>query len=170
MSREKIKIAILGLVNSGKTSIVLSLQRNVNLLSFYSIKPTMGINRVEFEDQDSQFHIWDFGGQEQYRKGYLEKLDSHLTMTNKIIYVIDVQDESKYELTLDFLEKILTVLKEGEISINLSIFLHKFDPNMSFQDAKISALITAIKGTIPPGFEYNIFKTTIYTVFRKILA
>ena len=40
---EQEKILVLGLDNSGKTSIVLALKGNENLLSYYSLKPTKGI-------------------------------------------------------------------------------------------------------------------------------
>ena len=49
MSKNKnvAKILIMGLDNSGKTSILLSLQKKVNLLTYYSLKPTKGINIVK---------------------------------------------------------------------------------------------------------------------------
>ncbi len=168
--KNEVKILIMGLSNSGKTSIVLSLQKNVNLLSFYSLEPTKGIDRVEFEDKNSQFHIWDFGGQEQYRDGYLKNLNNYLTGVNKFIYVIDVQDEDKYDVSLQYFKNIFTILKKEKFSVSLSIFLHKYDPNLEFDEESISELIMRIRDIIPNAFEFNIFKTSIYTVFRKILA
>ncbi|MHA1130339.1 MAG: ADP-ribosylation factor-like protein [Candidatus Helarchaeota archaeon] len=56
------KIVIMGLDNSGKTSIVLSLSKDTNLLSYFSLKPTQGINISTLEENGLRFVIWDFGG------------------------------------------------------------------------------------------------------------
>lgn len=174
-SRQKIaKILILGLENSGKTSILLSLTREVNLLSYCSLKPTVGISRVNFEDSDKEFSIWDFGGQEQFRKDYLRDMEKHLTGINKLIYVIDVQDKKKYDLTLDYFENIVGFLKNVKIPFELLIFLHKFDPGLEkldqYSDESINSnLIDKLKKIVPSNFNSKIFKTSIYTVFQKVL-
>ncbi len=167
--KREVKILILGLSNSGKTSIVLSLQKNVNLLSFISLKPTKGMETNEFEDSLSRFHIWDFGGQDEYRKEHLKNLEKFTTGVNKIIYVLDVQDKDKYDLALEYFRNILEKINKDN-SFSLSIFLHKYDPNIEFDQEEISKLMERIRELIPDEFEYSIFKTTIYTIFKKILA
>ncbi|MFX1295033.1 MAG: ADP-ribosylation factor-like protein [Promethearchaeota archaeon] len=169
------KILIMGLDNSGKTSILLSLQKEVNLLSYYSLKPTPGINIVTIEKQDTRFHIWEFGGQEQFREDYLQNLGKYIQKANKFIYVIDVQDIDRYEIALQYFAALLKLIKnEDRKTIQLSIFLHKFDPgleeNKKFSFKTISQkLINKISDIIPSSVSYNIFKTTIYTVFEKTL-
>ncbi|GAG16652.1 unnamed protein product, partial [marine sediment metagenome] len=56
------KIVIMGLDNSGKSSIVLCLKGVKNLTSFSAIKPTRGFEINKFKILDSDFNIWDFGG------------------------------------------------------------------------------------------------------------
>ncbi|MHA1651095.1 MAG: ADP-ribosylation factor-like protein [Candidatus Helarchaeota archaeon] len=170
------KILILGLDNSGKTSILLTLQKEVNLLSFYSLKPTHGINIVTIEDENAntKYSIWEFGGQKQYREDYLKNLQRYTQEATKIIYVIDVQDINRYDLALDYFKSIFELLDLKKDNIQLSIFLHKFDPhlenNEEFSYKKISSrLLNKISAIIPPGYSYSIFKTTIYTVFQKTL-
>ena len=104
------KVLIMGLDNSGKTSIVLCLKGVKNLLSFYSLNPTKGISINKFRALDSNFNIWDFGGQEQFRGDYLKNFNKHIVGTNKIIYVIDVQDIERYELSLNYLKSIINLL------------------------------------------------------------
>ncbi len=166
------KIILMGLSNSGKTSIVLSLQGKTNLLSFYSLKPTKKKVIHKIQMLTSSVNIWDFGGQEQYRNEYLENFDKIIIGTTKIIYVIDVQDEGKYEISLSYFQKIINLLKD-KTDIDLSIFIHKFDPdiNETHPDIKnnIGDLIQKIKSIIPSTFFYNIFKTSIYTVFSKTI-
>ena len=167
------KILVMGLDNSGKTSILLSVQKDVNLLSYYSLKPTPGVDILTIDKQDTRFHIWDFGGQKQYRDEYIKNLDKYVQKANKMIYVIDVQDKERYELALQYFTDIFKMLKNQK-SLQLSIYLHKFDPhlegNEQYSYKKIStSLIDKISAIIPSGVNYNIFKTTIFTTFRKTL-
>ncbi|NVM55230.1 MAG: GTP-binding protein [Candidatus Helarchaeota archaeon] len=166
------KLLLIGLDNAGKTSLLLSLQKNTNLLSYYSLKPTQGLNIVNFPDRDTLFNIWDFGGQEQFRKDYLQHLDEYLTEVDKLIFVIDVQDTERYEIALQYLVRIIESLKRIESNIDLSIFLHKFDPGLEklphFTDKNIALnIVNKIKKIVPPNFHYKMFKTSIYTVFQK---
>lgn len=166
------KIVLIGLDNGGKTSILLSLQRNTNLLSYFSLNPTQGINIERFKDRGVEFSIWDFGGQEKYRRQYLEKLDEHFQEIDKVIFVIDIQDIDRYQIALEYLGKLVNHLKNNETYPDFSIFLHKFDPGLEsdpeFTDEKISNnIVQPLKQLLPPDFKVECFKTSIYTVFQK---
>jgi small GTP-binding protein len=169
---ESKKIIIMGLDNAGKTSIVLSLEGKKNLLTYYSLSPTKDYNIVNLEILGSKYSIWDFGGQEIYLDDHLENLETYLEGTKKIIYVIDVQDIERYEKTLSFFEKILEKIKRGDNELDLSVFLHKFDPNLfsvhpRLSEEKIDDFIGKIESIINTDFSYKIFKTSIYTIFSK---
>ena len=168
-----VKILIMGLDNSGKSSILLSLTKTTNLLSYFSLKPTKGINIVKIEDQNTSFHIWDFGGQEQYRQQYLLDFGKYSEVVDKIIFVIDVQDIHRYDAALKYLEDILHLVID-KTELQLSIFLHKFDPYIealeNYSEEKINTrLVNKINEIIADNFNFKIFKTTIYTVFQKSL-
>ncbi|HUY00251.1 MAG TPA: ADP-ribosylation factor-like protein [Candidatus Deferrimicrobium sp.] len=165
------KILLLGLDNSGKTSILLSLTRDTNLMSYYSLTPTKGLNIKNYSDGMTTFNLWDFGGQEQYRKEYLKNLQEYLN-ADKIIFVIDVQDIERYDLAFAYLKEIVKVLQTIKNRPEVSIFFHKFDPGLEkkedFTEEKIhSRLIAKIKAIFPSDFPYEIFETTIYTIFQK---
>ena len=168
MSLEKVKILILGLKSSGKTSIVYSLQKKINLLNFINLKPTRGINKIDFEEGDTKFYIWDFGGQESYRKDYLERMDRYFNEAKKFIYVIDIQEQELYDNSLGFLEDIILILKNKELYVSISIFLHKYDPDLEIAEEIPINLVKKIEALIPQKFKFKIFKTSIYTVFRKM--
>ena len=89
------KIVLMGLDNSGKTSIVLCLKGVKNLSSFSTIKPTRGFEINKFNSLGSEFRIWDFGGQEIFREDYLKNFKNHIKGANKLIYVIDIQDRDR---------------------------------------------------------------------------
>ncbi|MHA1766289.1 MAG: ADP-ribosylation factor-like protein [Promethearchaeota archaeon] len=170
--KKTLKFLLFGLDNSGKTSILLSLTRNTNLLSYVSLKPTREINIVNFEAGNKIINLWDFGGQEKYRNKYLQDLSEYLYNVDKIIFVIDVQDTERYDLALDYLTQILNFLKKSDEIFEFSIFLHKHDPNLEtlekFKDGKyIDELTEKIKRIIPSEFSCGVFKTSIYTVFTK---
>jgi len=171
------KILIMGLDNSGKTSILMSLRENTNLLSYFSLKPTKGLSIEEFKSDEQKLMVcWDLGGQAQYRKKYLKDFSRYAKETKKMIFVIDVQDTNRYGLALEYLEELIDFLKNSEHFIEISIFFHKYDPNLIKQEnfkklyQRINTeLVDKIKTIIPDKFNYNLFKTTIYTVFEKSL-
>ncbi len=165
------KILIMGLDNSGKTSILISLKKDANILSYFSLRPTKGVAIEKFESQN--IVCWDLGGQKKYREEYLKDLGKYAKETDKIIFVIDVQDIKRFEVALEYLNRVVNNLQKTD-SIDFSIFLHKYDPNLNklskFKDIDNiieSKLVSEIKKIIPSNFNYDIFKTTIYTVFEK---
>ena len=166
------KVLIMGLDNSGKTSIVLCLRGVKDLSSFSSLNPTRGFKINKFQTLGSEYSIWDFGGQEQFREGYLNDFQNHIKKSNKFIYVLDIQDQERFDISLDYLDKIVILLKKHKVNIDFSIFLHKYDPDLEFtkefSDKVVPDLIRNIKELIPNDFMYQIYKTSIYTVFQKL--
>ncbi|MFW9819824.1 MAG: hypothetical protein ACFFE5_09460, partial [Candidatus Thorarchaeota archaeon] len=90
--------------------------------------------------------------------------------TNKIIYVIDIQDTKRYDTALKYLKDVINSIEESN-NIDFSVFLHKFDPDIVFNndlnDLVIDEFILKIKEAFPPKFVYSINKTTIYAIFEK---
>lgn len=172
------KVIILGLDNSGKTCILVSLKDDTNLLSYFSLKPTKSINIERFNlENNIEMAIWDFGGQEHYREEYLKDFSKYADGVDKAIYVIDVQDIERYDLALKYLEEIINCLQEENIILEISIFLHKYDPNISKKEKfrNIDQLvkekiIKQIKEIFPPEYKFKVFKSSIYTVFDKELV
>ena len=177
MTKLEQKILIMGLDNSGKTCILLSLKDETNLLSYVSLKPTKGLDISNLENKERDLSIWDCGGQEQYRNDYLRSFEKYSTKLKKLIYVIDVQDRDRYELSLQYLKEIIDKLIEDKSELDVSIFLHKLDRNLirqeKFKDIyeQVNAdLIPKIKTIIPSEFKYKIFTTSINTFFEKTLV
>jgi small GTP-binding protein len=166
------KLLIMGLDNSGKTSIALCLKGIKNLLSFVSLTPTRGIKTETFEALQSKFNVWDFGGQEAFRADYLNNFENYVEGTNKIIFVIDIQDLKRFDIALNYLEKVINLLRGNKNEIDFSIFLHKCDPDLQLYNSKfnfqdVDDLVEKIRSILPNGFKYSIHKTSIYTVFEK---
>lgn len=169
---KKIKILVMGLDNSGKTSIVACLRGIKNLAAFSHIKPTRGQDVQNFEVLNSNYTIWDFGGQRAYRDDYFQDIDSILKDTNKIIYVIDLQDVSRYDEALEYMNRVIYSMDDRQ-KIDFTIFLHKFDPDLVFNEELneeiINNLIKKIKGMTPLSLSptFAICKTSIYAIFES---
>jgi len=171
-SKNTKKIVLMGLDNSGKTSIVLCLKGVKNLSSFSAVKPTRGFEINKFHTLGSEFNIWDFGGQEKFRTDYFKNFNNHIKGASKLIYVIDIQDRERYDISLEYLFEIIKLLRKSEVNLDFSLFLHKFDPDMEIIKREIKAeviqtLIKQIEDLVPLDFPYQIYKTSIYTVFQK---
>ncbi len=167
------KILILGLDNSGKTSIVLSLKGNENLLSYYSLKPTKGIEINKTQQEKKNFYVWDFGGQESFRERHLRDFSGKSQGAEKLIYVIDIQDFDKYNDSIKYLKKIVENPEVFELQI--LVYLHKYDPSIEVDQGhpvheKIPKLISKIERVLEDHQNFKIFKTSIYTTFRKLQA
>ena len=174
----KYKFVLAGAKNVGKSSLIARFCDNVfNENMMDTIGVAFKRKRINLEDNlVVDANIWDFGGQAKFREEYLTNFKKYLEGTNKVIFVIDVQDVKRYELALEYFENIINLLKESGTPIELSIFLHKYDPNLSekeefkeIDEIVESKLINQLIGIIPPEFDYKLFKTSIYTVFDKYL-
>lgn len=165
------KLVIMGLNNAGKSSIALSLRGQKALTSHLSLGPTKGHNVINTEILNTEFSIIDLGGQKMYRANHLKNLKRYLKDCNKLIYVIDIQDKERFALTLEYLENILTKLITFNSNLRLSIFFHKFDPNIKEKHPQIEKEIQELAGRIqelvPSEVSLKIFKTSIYTIFEK---
>ncbi len=166
------KILFMGLDNGGKTSIVLNLMNKVNLLNYLSLSPTAGHNIKDFRNGNKLFNIWDLGGQKTYRQDYIKDFDKYVGGIDKLIYVIDVKDVERYPLALDFLERIIELLQERDMTPEVQIYIHKYDPNLFESQSDltkdiINNLIVDVKQRIPDNFFYEIYKTSIYTTFER---
>ena len=171
-SKNTKKIVIMGLDNSGKTSIVMCLKGVKNLSSFNTVSPTRGFETISFKALGSEFNIWDFGGQQKLREEYLKNFKDHIKGASKLIYVIDIQDENRYDTALEYLSEIIKLLRKTKINLEFSLFLHKFDPDLEIlkkeiKEEVIQSLKLKIDDIIPPDFPFQIYKTSIYTVFQK---
>ena len=97
------KVVLVGIQNSGKTSIALSLKGVKNITRF-SGHPTREIGIERFNALGTEFGIFDLGGQDSFRKSHLENFDARIKNADKIIYVIDVQDDKSYDTSLKYME------------------------------------------------------------------
>ncbi|MHA1416454.1 MAG: ADP-ribosylation factor-like protein [Candidatus Heimdallarchaeaceae archaeon] len=169
------KIVILGLSQSGKTSI-----RQVVFEGFApqatSLNPaTVRINRKLFNFAGSSINLVDVGGQSSYLNELFEKYTERTFSDLKaLIYVVDVSDASNimrskyyFDLTLDNLKKIGS-------SARIYVFAHKMDVVPVDKRAAITRSIKDIfelsKYPNSEIYETSIFEENIWDAMQRIFS
>ncbi|XP_047129021.2 uncharacterized protein LOC100214495 isoform X1 [Hydra vulgaris] len=134
-SEEKIvrKIVILGLENSGKSTLVAQLSKKGN--HYMEYKPTKGFNVKCISFDNCDLSIWEIGGEEDYRVYWR----NFSYTTDMIIFVIDSSDRNKFKSAKTFFSEILENLHE---TVNLHILATKVDKN---QSASLEELYSALE-------------------------
>ncbi len=161
------KVVVAGLDNAGKTSLLIALDKKFEFEeNVKKLAPTMGIQRTQFTFLNREIIRWDFGGQEQYRNVYLTQMERNLYEITLLFYVIDVQDQSRFPLAMDYFSKIVLFLREKELRVPIIIILNKYDPELK-EDLKtnhhimnIKEMVSQILGATTPAF----YTTSIYDI------
>ena len=99
VSKEQ-KIVVIGLSNAGKTTILRKFGGQIGIKDLAKLTPTKGVQRKEIVTSDMALILWDFGGQEEYRKVYLNSPEKYFLKVDLVIYVIDLQDPENYEKSI----------------------------------------------------------------------
>ncbi|NHJ24742.1 MAG: hypothetical protein EAX89_09215, partial [Candidatus Lokiarchaeota archaeon] len=123
------KIVIAGLDNAGKTSALIALRMKYN---FYErvkdLKPTIKIDYNSFKFLKTyHINLWDMGGQKKFREIYLTN-PIYFSETNFIYYLIDIQDDLKFEESVQYLHKLLEIYRDLGYSNEIIVCFSKYDP------------------------------------------
>ncbi|KAL7540186.1 hypothetical protein ACHAXR_009921 [Thalassiosira sp. AJA248-18] len=111
------RILVLGLDNSGKTTILKQLGNE----SINEVMPTQGFNVKSLVQNSFKLNVWDIGGQKSIRPYWRNYFDR----TDALIYVIDSSDSRRMEETSLELDQLLN--EEKLNGVPLLIFANKQD-------------------------------------------
>lgn len=164
---EDIKIVIAGLDNAGKTSALIALRKKYN---FYekvrNLKPTIKIDYNSFDFLNNWIiNLWDMGGQAKYRKIYVNN-PIYFTETNYLYYLIDIQDELKFEESVRYLHELLDIYRDMHYPNEILICFNKYDPKYKNNEEFIDR-IDMIKNLVlsqNKDMKFKFFKTSIYDI------
>ncbi|KAM3128400.1 ADP-ribosylation factor-like protein 6 [Paramecium bursaria] len=104
----RVKVLIVGLDNSGKTSIVNWLRQKGE-----QVAPTVGYNNEEIERHNLKFEFIDMSGQQQYRdmwEQFAQKIDG-------VIFVIDASDQLRYTIMAHEFRSLYEYIKQVPILV-----------------------------------------------------
>ncbi len=161
-----IKILFAGLQNSGKSSIILTLQKKYSQIG--GIRPTKGVERVGLDILGYNIRVWDLGGQEEFREKYFEKKDEYFSETDLLFYVVDLLDSRKYYESLTYFLKIIEVFKEQGNLPKIVIFIHKYDPDIQNDEMILKNLEKVRVLFTQENLDAEVFNTTIYNEWTLI--
>ena len=169
---EQNKILFTGLDSAGKTSIILSLQREFSKIALLS--PTRGAQRRIFEFLGKEISEWDLGGQLSYRISYLKRPGKFFDGTEIGIYVVDVQNKDRFSEALSYFKDVIEQFKTLQIEPPVYVFLHKYDPALR-RSAKneMSSLILELKEKFKEATDYKkiyFYETSVYNFSEIITA
>jgi small GTP-binding protein len=168
------KIAIVGLANAGKTSIIKSLLQEFEILG--TIKPTVGIEHQQVTLFGQTLVFWDFGGQETYRKRYLQSVDRYFPDMHTLFYVVDILDVEHLEESISYFEQVLNAIKTQNNDVRINILFHKWDPvvidpeERKSRDATKMRFLNKALMLIPDEIPARIFETSIFRPLSIINA
>jgi small GTP-binding protein len=165
-SNRDIKIVIAGLDNAGKTSFLIALRRKYN---FYervkNLKPTIKIDYSSFNFFDYLVSCWDMGGQEKYRKVYVNN-PIYFEETDFLYFIIDIQDELKIDIASKYLYELLTIYREMNYTNEIIICFNKYDPKYR-DNEEFADRVEMVKNLIltqNSDLNFKFFNTSIYDI------
>ncbi|XP_023768549.1 ADP-ribosylation factor 1-like [Lactuca sativa] len=117
LAKRNIKILMLGLDDSGKTTILYKLK----LGDFVATVPTIGFNVESVEYKNIRFNVWDLGGQDMIRPLWRH----YYRNTHVLIFVVDSNNKRRIYQARNELHRLIN---EDELSdATILIFANKQD-------------------------------------------
>ncbi|MFX1407242.1 MAG: ADP-ribosylation factor-like protein [Promethearchaeota archaeon] len=170
------KISLVGLGGCGKTSLYSVAFAEKSAEDTKSLSPTILYETRRHPFLGLQVGIFDFGGQEQYRKEYMEKPDV-FRGTDILIPIVDLHDPKTFEQAKEYFIGLLDIYRKNNEKPKIFLFLHKYDT----EDYQKELLDTNVKKAkeifldIFKDYDFDFMLTSIYQqdelakVFRDIL-
>lgn len=166
----------MGLSGSGKTSLYSVAFAEKSAEETKGLSPTILYETRRHPFLGLQVGIFDFGGQEQYRKEYMEKPEI-FRGTDILIPVIDLHDPNSYDQAKEYFIGLLDIYRKNNERPTVFLFLHKYDTE-DYQKELLDTNVKKAKEIFLDlfkdyDFEYKL--TSIYLqdelakVFRDIL-
>lgn len=127
-SKKEVKIVLVGLDNSGKTTILYKLLLN----EVVATTPTIGSNVEEVIYKNIHFLMWDVGGQESLRQSW----STYYVNTSAVILVVDSSDRDRLHITSSELQKMMQ--HESLKGASLLVIANKQDVKGALTPGQIS--------------------------------
>ncbi len=165
------KILISGLDYAGKTSIMLALNEQKGYIDkVMNLKPTIKIKQIKIDFLGRKIVFWDLGGQEKYRRQYYEKREFYYPETDVLFHIVDIQDETRFNTSLEYLDTILNFFKKNKEFIPVIVSFHKSDPDI-IDDPEIQERVDRLTQEIQgkySEFELLFQQTSIFDIVSII--
>ena len=163
-----IKIAVMGMENAGKTTMLNLLTQETDVVSKSppSMNPTKGVERNPFDLFNKKAVVWDFGGQEIYRDEYFNNPDKYFYTISLFYYVIDVQDYYRLVPSVMYFSGVFNLIKKYSPDTKMIFLFHKMDPGFdpNERNLKQKFLDKTEPGLKSENISYKMYDTTIFNL------
>jgi ADP-ribosylation factor-like protein 6 len=135
-SRKKISMVVLGLDNSGKTTLISHLKPESGGKVFEST-PTVGFTVEKIQKGNIDFTVFDMSGQSTYRGLW----EAYYTDVSAIIWVLDSSDKLRITLAKHELQLLLAHGELQQRKIPILVFANKMDAKNSLSPVECMQLL-----------------------------
>ena len=170
------KLSLVGLGGCGKTSLYSVAFAAKSPEETKSLSPTILYETRRHPFLGLQVGIFDFGGQEQYRKEYLENSDA-FRGTDILVPIVDLHVPNKFAEAKEYFTGLLDIYRKNNEKPKIFLLLHKYDVE-NYQKELLDTNIQKAKEIfldIFKDYDFNYMLTSIYEqdklakAFRDIL-
>ena len=160
------KLLMIGLDNGGKSSILAVAQDKFSVVK--DLLPTKGVKRERLDFFGYPVISWDLGGQIQYRENYyFNKPELFFTEVDLVLYVIDAQDDKRFDEAADYFRQCLNAMSDLGEHPPVLVVLNKSDQDIR-KTLQWQKNVTAVKNKIEDvandfeGLRLEFCDTTIF--------
>ncbi len=173
LKKVQTKLVVAGLDFAGKTSLINRLFNNYNYLDMVNLEPTIGCNTEEYQSDWLKVVIWDLGGQKSNIEEYLQEPEKYFVHIDILIFVIDAQDDVRYEQATNYLSDIIDILGYLKESPFFIILMNKVDsdvvddPDFQIKLEYITEKVTEIFIALDKNWNFEIIPTSLYSLYAN---
>jgi small GTP-binding protein len=173
MKKIKMKVVIAGLDYAGKTSLINRLINNYNYNDMINLEPTIGANVEEYQSEKLDLILWDLGGQKDHIKEYLGAPERFFVQVDVLIFVVDSQDDIRYDEALKYLKDLIDILQFLNEKPYFVILLNKADsdvinnPDFQIKAEYLADKISNIFMRSEKSWNFEIIPTSIYNFYSS---
>ncbi|TXT67652.1 MAG: hypothetical protein BAJALOKI1v1_30013 [Promethearchaeota archaeon] len=171
LKKAQMKVVIAGLDFAGKTTLINRLIHNKTYYNLINLKPTVGANVEEFKSDKLNLVIWDLGGQAGHIEEYLDDPEKYFIQIDLLIFVVDAQDDVRYDEAIKYLQDILNILEYLDEIPFILVLLNKADSDL-INDPDFQIKLEYLKDKIfsliksqDVRFNFDIVSTSIFNMY-----
>ncbi len=159
------KISLVGLGGCGKTSLYSVAFAEKSAEDTKKLSPTILYETRRHPFLGLQVGIFDFGGQEQYRKEYMEKPEI-FKGTDILIPIVDLHDPDKFEEAKEYFKDLLGIYRQNNEKPKISLFLHKYD-TQDYQKELLDTNVNKAKEIFLDIFKDYTFEYMLTSIYEQ---
>ncbi|GJQ82437.1 hypothetical protein Trydic_g11851 [Trypoxylus dichotomus] len=137
IKRKEVNVLVIGLNNSGKTTVINHFKNDEEKIEKTEIVPTVGFSVEKFQNQNLAFTAFDMSGHGRYR----DLWEHYYKDCHGIIFVVDSSDRLRLVVVKDELDLLLQHPDVSNKRIPILFFSNKMDCKESLSSVKIAAAL-----------------------------